>query len=39
MFLSNVLVAWISLETARLYSRREREKVEGPKPTAEASHS
>ncbi|HUG34927.1 MAG TPA: complex I subunit 1 family protein [Anaerolineales bacterium] len=38
MFLSNVLVAWISLETARLYSRREREKVEGPKQAAEASH-
>lgn len=31
MFLSNVLVAWISLETARFYSRRERERVEGPK--------
>lgn len=39
MLLSNVLVAWISLETARLYSRREREKVEGPKRTVEAGHS
>jgi NADH-quinone oxidoreductase subunit H len=37
MFLSNVLVAWISLETARLYSRREREHVEGAK-VAEAHH-
>ena len=31
MFLSNVLLGWISLEVARLYSRREREKVEGVK--------
>jgi NADH-quinone oxidoreductase subunit H len=31
MFLSNVLLAWISLEVARSYSRREREKVEGVK--------
>ncbi len=29
MFLSNVLVAWAALETARHYSRREREKIEG----------
>jgi NADH-quinone oxidoreductase subunit H len=36
MFLSNVLVAWISLEVARSYSRREREKVEGPKQVVEA---
>ncbi|HEU0294077.1 MAG TPA: complex I subunit 1 family protein [Anaerolineales bacterium] len=38
MFLSNVLVAWISLEVARSYSRREREKVEGPKQVVEAHH-
>lgn len=39
MFLSNVLLAWISLEVARSYSRREREKVEGPKPSVtEAAH-
>ncbi len=38
MFLSNVLVAWISLETARAYSRRARERVEGPK-IAEAGRS
>src|SRR5512147_1018104 len=31
MFLSNVLVAWIALEIARSHSRREREKVDGPK--------
>lgn len=29
MFLSNILVAWISLEVARSASRRERERVEG----------
>jgi NADH-quinone oxidoreductase subunit H len=39
MFLSNILIAWVALETARAFSRREREKTEGPKPTAEASHS
>jgi len=31
MFLSNVLLAWSALEIARTYSRREREKAEGPK--------
>ncbi len=40
MFLSNVLVAWISLEVARSVSRRERERVEGAKPAMpEASNS
>jgi NADH-quinone oxidoreductase subunit H len=38
MFLSNVLVAWIALEVARSYSRREREKIEGPKSVAEVTH-
>jgi NADH-quinone oxidoreductase subunit H len=38
MFLSNVLVAWVALETARSYSRREREKVERPKPVVETAH-
>jgi NADH-quinone oxidoreductase subunit H len=42
MFLSNVVVAWIALEIARSYSRREREKVEGAKPGSlveiEAAH-
>jgi len=39
MFLSNVLVAWVALEIARSYSRKQREKVEGPKqPVAEAAH-
>jgi NADH-quinone oxidoreductase subunit H len=36
MFLSNVLVAWISLEVARSYSRKEREKAEGLKQLVEA---
>jgi NADH-quinone oxidoreductase subunit H len=36
MFLSNVLVAWISLEVARSYTRKERKKVEGPKQVVEA---
>ena len=38
LFLSNVLVAWIALEIARSYSRREREKLEGPKSVAEVAH-
>jgi len=38
MFLSNVLVAWLALEIARSHSRREREKVEGPKSVVEAAH-
>src|SRR5512138_1395304 len=36
MFLSNVVVGWVALEAARAYSRRERAKVAGPKPAAEA---
>jgi hypothetical protein len=42
MFLTNVVLAWIALEIARSYSRREREKVEGLKPGSlveiEAAH-
>jgi NADH-quinone oxidoreductase subunit H len=38
MFLSNVLVAWVSLEAARFFSRKEREKVEGVKQAVEAHH-
>ena len=38
MFLSNVVVGWIALEIARSYSRKERERVEGPKPVVEAVH-
>jgi NADH-quinone oxidoreductase subunit H len=38
MFLSNVVLAWVALEIARAYSRREREKVEMPKPVVEAAH-
>ncbi|MGD8404918.1 MAG: NADH-quinone oxidoreductase subunit NuoH [Anaerolineales bacterium] len=36
MFLSNVLIAWITVEILRGRSRAEREKVEGP--VAEAAH-
>jgi len=38
MFLSNVILAWVALEVARSYSRKEREKVEMPKPVVEAAH-
>jgi len=39
MLLSNVIVAWVSLEIVRSVSRRERERVEGPKQVvAEAHH-
>jgi len=38
MFLSNILIAWIALEVARSYSRKEREKVERPKPAVETPH-
>src|SRR6266496_1754722 len=34
MFFSNVLLGWIALEAARLYSRKEREKIEGVKNVA-----
>ncbi|GAB4459004.1 MAG: NADH-quinone oxidoreductase subunit NuoH [Anaerolineales bacterium] len=37
MFLSNVLVAWVALEIARSYSRRERERIEG-KRIVEVGH-
>jgi hypothetical protein len=29
MFLSNVVLAWVALEIARAYSRKEREKAAG----------
>jgi len=38
MFLSNILIAWGALELARSYSRKERERVEGPKPAVETAH-
>jgi NADH-quinone oxidoreductase subunit H len=38
LFLSNVLIAWGALEIARSHSRKEREKIEGPKIVAEAAH-
>ena len=38
MFLANVVTGWIALEIARSATRQERERVEGPKKVAEASH-
>ena len=38
MFLSNVLLGWITLEILRGRARREREKVEGAQPVVEAVH-
>jgi len=38
MFLSNVVLAWVALEIARVSSRKAREKVEGAKQVAEAHH-
>ena len=39
MILSNIIVAWVSLEIVRSVSRKERERVEGPKQVvAEAHH-
>jgi len=36
MFLSNIVVGWIALESARSYSRKERQRVEGAKQVVEA---
>jgi len=38
MFLSNVVLAWVALEIARVSSRRAREKAEGVKKVVEAHH-
>ncbi|MCL4274326.1 MAG: NADH-quinone oxidoreductase subunit H [Anaerolineales bacterium] len=38
MFLANVVTGWVALEIARSVTRKEREQVEGPAKTAEASH-
>lgn len=38
MFLANVVTGWIALEIARSATHQERERVEGPKKVAEASH-
>jgi len=38
MFLSNVVIAWVTIEILRSRSRTEREKVEGPvQPAMEAA--
>lgn len=36
MFLSNVVTGWVALEIARSATKQERERIEGPKKTAEA---
>lgn len=38
MFLANVVTGWVALEIARSVTRKEREQVESPAKTAEASH-
>jgi NADH-quinone oxidoreductase subunit H len=38
MIFSNIIVAWVSLEIVRSVSKKERERVEGPKQVAEAHH-
>jgi NADH-quinone oxidoreductase subunit H len=38
MFLANVLTGWAALEIARAVTRKERERLEGPRKVAEASH-
>ncbi len=38
MFLANVLTGWVALEIARSTTKQERERIEGPKKTAEAHH-
>jgi NADH-quinone oxidoreductase subunit H len=38
MILSNVIVAWVSLEIVRSIGKKERERVEGVKQVAEAHH-
>jgi NADH-quinone oxidoreductase subunit H len=39
MFLANIVVGWVALEIARSYSRKARERVEGPKKVVEVGHS
>ncbi|MBL8078435.1 MAG: NADH-quinone oxidoreductase subunit H [Anaerolineales bacterium] len=38
MFASNIILGWVALEIVRSYSRKEREKLEGPRKVAEAHH-
>ncbi|MBK8821197.1 MAG: NADH-quinone oxidoreductase subunit H [Anaerolineales bacterium] len=38
MILSNVIVAWVSMEIVRSVSKKERERVEGVKQVVEAHH-
>ena len=38
MILSNIIVAWVSMEIVRSVSKKERERIEGVKQIAEAHH-
>ncbi len=38
MLLANIITGWIALELARSATKQERERIEGPKKTAEAHH-
>ncbi len=38
MTLSNIIIAWVSLEIVRLVGKKERERLEGPKQVVEAHH-
>ncbi|MCE9646491.1 MAG: NADH-quinone oxidoreductase subunit H [Chloroflexi bacterium] len=38
MILSNIIVAWAALEIVRSVSKKERERIEGPKRVVEAHH-
>lgn len=38
MFTSNIILGWVALEIVRSYSRKEREKLEGPRKVVEAHH-
>jgi NADH-quinone oxidoreductase subunit H len=38
MILSNIIVAWVALEIVRSVSKKERERLEGPKRVVEAHH-
>ncbi len=38
MILSNIIVAWVAMEIVRSVSKKERERIEGPKRVVEAHH-
>lgn len=38
MILSNIIIAWVALETVRSVGKKQREKIDGLKPVVEAHH-